>query len=77
MIAKVAEIAEIDPRTIKPEMKLSEDLGMDSLDAAELVLFLQDQFDIEGVPVGEMETVEKLMSLAAGQTTVKEERRIH
>lgn len=32
---------------IKPESKLQEDLGIDSLDAIELVMYIEEEFDIE------------------------------
>jgi len=73
VIHKVAEMSDCDPTTIKPSMALSTDLGMDSLDIAELVVFLQDQFDLKGVPVSELTTVGKLMALASKQVTWKEE----
>jgi len=44
----VAEQLEIeDKNTIKPESKFAEDLGADSLDVVELVMALEEAFDIE------------------------------
>ncbi len=44
----VAEQLEIqDQETIKPESKFAEDLGADSLDVVELVMALEEAFDIE------------------------------
>lgn len=73
VIAKLAEITEYDPVNIKPSMELSSDLGLDSLDTAELIIFLQDEFDITGVPVNELTTVNKLMAIASRQIVCKEE----
>ncbi|MFN6514037.1 MAG: acyl carrier protein [Nostoc sp. CreGUA01] len=36
-----------DPATIKPESTFMEDLGADSLDTVELVMALEEEFDIE------------------------------
>lgn len=68
VLNKLAELRECDVATIKPEMSLASDLGLDSLDTAELVAFLHDQFDISGVNVNDLTTVGKLMSIAASQT---------
>lgn len=70
---KLAEMTEYDPAAIKPEMNLSTDLGLDSLDSAELIVFLQDQFDIRNVPVSELTTVARLMGIASKQIICKEE----
>ena len=44
----VAQQLEIqDQETIKPESKFAEDLGADSLDVVELVMALEEEFDIE------------------------------
>ncbi len=44
----VAEQLEIqDKETIKPESKFAEDLGADSLDVVELVMALEEEFDLE------------------------------
>jgi acyl carrier protein len=44
----VAEQLEIqDQETIKPESKFAEDLGADSLDVVELVMALEEEFDVE------------------------------
>jgi long-chain-fatty-acid--[acyl-carrier-protein] ligase len=73
VLEKLSEITETPPTSIKPEMSLASDLGLDSLDTAELVTFLDDQFDISGVPVSELTTVGRVMGVAAGQITFKEE----
>ncbi|MEH2069982.1 MAG: acyl carrier protein [Nostoc sp.] len=36
-----------DPATIKPESTFMEDLGADSLDTVELVMALEEEFEIE------------------------------
>ena len=72
IIAKLAELLECDKAAIKPEMNLSTDLGMDSLDTADLIAFLQDQFDVIGVQAAELTTVGKLMAIAAHQIECKD-----
>ena len=37
----------IDPSEIKPEADFGEQLGADSLDVVELVMLIEDEFDIE------------------------------
>jgi acyl carrier protein len=37
----------IDPNAIKPEADFSKQLGADSLDVVELVMLIEDEFDIE------------------------------
>lgn len=39
-----------DESAVSLETSLSEDLGADSLDAAELIMSLEDEFDIEIAP---------------------------
>ena len=38
---------EIDPDLIKPEAQLSNDLGINSLELADLVLYCEDKYDVE------------------------------
>lgn len=64
---KLAELKECDPATIKPEMTLASDLGLDSLDTADLVTFLHDQFDVTDVPAQELTTVGKVLAIASKQ----------
>lgn len=71
--AKIAEMTNNTMQAILPEMNLSTDLGLDSLDIAEVILFLQDKFDLQGVPVDEVDTVAKVMALAAKQVVCEVE----
>lgn len=70
--AKLAEVADVKPEKINPEMTLAFDLGLDSLDMADLVAFLQDHYDVSGVLVPDLTTVNKLMAYAAKKITTKE-----
>ncbi len=62
--AKVAEIIVeqlgVSADQVKPEAKMIEDLGADSLDAVELVMAVEEEFEIE-VPD---EEAEKLISVS-------------
>lgn len=73
---KLGEISQISPDKIKPEMNLGADLGLDSLDSAELLSFLDDSFDVAGVPVSELSTVGKLMAIADHQLSFESEEEI-
>jgi acyl carrier protein len=43
----VAEQLSVDAAEVKPESNFQNDLGADSLDTVELVMALEEQFDIE------------------------------
>jgi long-chain-fatty-acid--[acyl-carrier-protein] ligase len=73
IIQKLSAITEYDPANIKPEMTLAADLGLDSLDMAEVVVYLQDEFSVDGVPVSELGTVAMVMAIAAKTIVVKDE----
>jgi len=64
VMGKVAELTKRSPDQLKPEMQLIADLGMDSLDLAELVTFLEDRFDVTGIQPGELTTVARLFLIA-------------
>lgn len=74
VLEKISSLTEIDPSKISPEMSLSTDLGLDSLDTSELASFLQDQFDLPPVPPTELTNVEKVLAIASGQITLEDTR---
>jgi acyl carrier protein len=43
----VADQLSVDPADVKPEASFANDLGADSLDVVELVMALEEEFDIE------------------------------
>jgi acyl carrier protein len=43
----VTEQLEVDPNDVKPEANFANDLNADSLDTVELVMALEEEFDIE------------------------------
>ena len=49
---------------VKPEAAFAEDLGADSLDQVELVMALEDEFDIE-IPDEEAEKLKKVSDVIA------------
>ncbi len=73
VIQKIAEVAGAAPRDIKTNFVITSDLSLDSLDMAELVLFLDDEFDVKGVPVIELTTVGRMMAIADKQIVVTDE----
>jgi long-chain-fatty-acid--[acyl-carrier-protein] ligase len=73
VIDKIAEVANVPPHEIKTSHIIASDLSIDSLDMAEIVLFLDDEFDVKGVPVIELTTVGRTMAIAAKQIVVTED----
>ena len=47
IIQLIAEQLEKDPSEIKPEMSFADDLGADSLDLVELIMTVEEEFNIE------------------------------
>ena len=66
---QLSEMAHISVDQIKPEQQLGSDLGLDSLDIAELIAFLDDSYDLAGISSGELSTVGKVMAIASKQVT--------
>lgn len=64
---KIAELLSINADTVSPNQSLTTDLGMDSLDTAEIAAFLQDQYDINNVSPNDLTTVGRIMGLASRQ----------
>lgn len=68
---KIAELCERSPTQIRSQDQLAYDLGLDSLDIGDLVLWLESHFGVEGVPVAELDSVGKVMVIAAGLIQVE------
>ena len=47
VVSIVAEHLGVEERDIKPDSSFTEDLGADSLDLVEVVMSLEEQFDLE------------------------------
>jgi long-chain-fatty-acid--[acyl-carrier-protein] ligase len=69
--AKLSELTELPTSKISPEMSLPFDLGLDSLDTADLASYLTDQFDVGIVPVTELTTVSKVLGIASKQIEIE------
>ena len=52
----------IDPGTIKPESKLVDDLKTDSLDIVELIMDLEQEFDVE-IPDEELPKIQTVADI--------------
>lgn len=64
IIEKVAELSHKPKEAIRPSDQLLADLGLDSLDLAELVSFLEAHFDVEAIQPGDLTTVSRLFLIA-------------
>ncbi len=73
VIQKIAQITSLPPEKITPELDFASDLGLDSLDTAELSSFLHEEFAVKGVPVHQITTVGMMMGIAAKKVAVYEE----
>jgi long-chain-fatty-acid--[acyl-carrier-protein] ligase len=58
---------------IKREMHLAQDLGLDSLDVAQLYVFLSERFEAHHLQPGELQTVEDVMQAASGRERESDE----
>lgn len=55
-IAVIAKELEVDPKSVTRESKFIEDLGADSLDMTEMLMTLEDEFDLD-IPDEDAETL--------------------
>lgn len=52
----IAEVLSVDPDEIKPESTFLDDLGADSLDVFQIIMGIEEEFDIE-IPAEKAEEV--------------------
>ena len=52
----IVEQLNVSPEEVKPESKFVEDLGADSLDVVEMIMALEEKFEIE-IPDNEAEKI--------------------
>ncbi len=71
IIAKIADLAHVDPETVTPAKHLVADLSLDSLNIAELITFLETTYDVRQVEPEALSTVANVMLAAAGQLEVR------
>ncbi len=65
VLEEIAEVAGLTPDKIQPTQDLALDLGLDSLDQAQLSFFLKESYGVTNVPQTELTTVECVMAFAA------------
>jgi acyl-CoA synthetase (AMP-forming)/AMP-acid ligase II/acyl carrier protein len=63
---QIAKLSQQSLDRIHPSSHLSIDLGMDSLDVAQLYVFLDERYDIVGITPGELHTVSDVLKAAVG-----------
>lgn len=56
LIKTVASVLDIDESTITPESKFADDLGADSLDVLEIIMSIEDEFNIK-IPTNGAENI--------------------
>lgn len=73
VIEKIAELADQSPSKIKEDQHLANDLGLDSLDAANIYAFLDTEYGVKDLKADTIETVADVMYAAAEKIKVEEE----
>lgn len=73
IIGMISELATIRPENIKPEYRLREDVGLDSVSSMELLSMLSEQLDldIEIEEAIEVTTVAEVIALAKSKLAKK------
>lgn len=64
----IAEVLNVDPEEITPDTTFMDDLGADSLDVFQIIMGIEEEFDIE-IPAEKAEkisTVEEAVELIKG-----------
>lgn len=69
---KIAELAKMPVRNILPDLKLVENLGLDSLDIAQAVAFLEERYHVSAITPQELTTVSSLYLAASGRLVKRE-----
>ncbi|MBS3904107.1 MAG: AMP-binding protein [Simkania sp.] len=62
IFTRIAELSGCLPENIRPEQELLRDLGLDSLDIAQLVVFLDERFHVKEISPTELEKVSDLIT---------------
>lgn len=65
----IAEVLSVDPDEITKETTFTDDLGADSLDIFQIIMGLEEEFDIEIAPekAENVKTVEEALELIKGE----------
>ncbi len=70
VIAKVAALAGVPPDQIRPDQELIHDLSLDSLDLAQLAVFIDERFHIDGRAPSDFVKVSDLFSFKEAQAAL-------
>lgn len=62
---------------INPDMSLTFDLGMDSLDIADLISHLLKNYDVENISPDSLETVQNVLEIAEGARIIRSSKAAH
>lgn len=63
----IAEVLNVDPEEITPETTFTDDLGADSLDVYQIIMGIEEEFDIE-IPA---ETAEQIATVEQAVEMIK------
>ena len=63
----IAEVPNVDPEEITPESTFMDDLGADSLDVYQIIMGIEEEFDIEVAP----EKAEKITTVEEAVDMIK------
>lgn len=74
VFAHLSSVCKRPANQIERKMSFSQDLGMDSLDVAQLYLFLDEKYNVSDLEPGDIQIVEDLLQAAAGYKKEKEEK---
>lgn len=75
ILEELSRLAHRKQSQMTTQMHLAQDLGLDSLDVAELIAFLDDKFEVGDVSPGSLMTVHDVLQIAAGRKNEKEEKK--
>ncbi len=73
VIEEIAKLAKVSPSQITIESSLAHDLGLDSLDIAQLVVAIKEQFGITSLNSADLTTVGSVIAFAAKLRKSREE----
>ncbi|MCR4629247.1 MAG: acyl carrier protein [Bacillota bacterium] len=69
LVKIISEVMSIDPDEITRETRFADDLGADSLDLAQIIMGIEDEFEIE-IPV---EEAEKISTVGDAEERIRQE----
>lgn len=73
ILKQIANLANRDPASLDEDTHLANDLGLDSLDATELLIFLEDNYGVSGLYPSDLSTIATVMAIAAEQIVIEHE----